>query len=343
MRVCYSEKRYRHFEETKRISRVLELARMIAVNPRRYLRRDLSSRFEVSERMIQKDLDIIRNGLRLSLAHSPEGYYFEDTPLLPSLQYSFSEALALLLAVQAARQISGISSSDLAAAIARLESLFPAEFAPHLRRMAESPGFRTDREHRQAMLRLLNLALIEGRKVRILYETASRGGERNERVVCPYHIMAYVRSWHLIARCELRDAVLLFKVDRILEAELQEERYLIPQDFSVDDYLGMSWGMIRGTKEQPVDIALRFTPEAGRWIREEHWHKSQQVEDQPDGSVLFRLHLPITPEFVNWVLYYGPRVEVLEPQCLREKVKAEHLKAAGIYLHKKGQQRGSTA
>ncbi|HOI96566.1 MAG TPA: WYL domain-containing protein [Syntrophobacter fumaroxidans] len=331
MKARFTQTRHRNLEETKRISRILELTRMILVNPRRYLRRDLSSRFEVSERMIQKDLEIIRHGLRLLLAHSPEGYYFEETPSLPPVRYSFSEALALLLAVQAARRLAGISSSDLAAAIARLESLFPAEFAPHLRAAAGASGMRTGREHRQEMLRLLNLALIEGRKVRIVYETASRGGERNERVVCPYHLLSYVRSWHLIARCELREAVLVFKVDRISEAELLEHRYSIPRDFSVDDYLGMSWGMMRGDSQAPVDVALRFTPEAGRWVSEEHWHKSQRVEVEPDGHVLFRLHLPVTPEFVNWVLYYGSRVEVVTPESLREIVAEEHRRAAGLY------------
>ncbi|MBL7066001.1 MAG: WYL domain-containing protein, partial [Anaerolineae bacterium] len=39
----------------------------------------------------------------------------------------------------------------------------------------------------------------------------------------------------------------------------------------------------------------------------------QQVEEQLDGSVLFRLHIAVPPEFVNWLLYYGSRVEVLSP------------------------------
>ena len=51
-------------EETKRTSRILEIVQIIATAPRRYLRRHLAHRFEVSERMIQKDLDVIRHGLK---------------------------------------------------------------------------------------------------------------------------------------------------------------------------------------------------------------------------------------------------------------------------------------
>jgi predicted DNA-binding transcriptional regulator YafY len=325
-------------EETKRLSRVLVLIQMIATSPRRYLRRDLAERFEISERMIQKDIEHIRHGLKLSLCHAPEGYYFENMPSLPALRYNFPEALAMLLALQAAIHVSGAPSQELAAATARLESLFPAEFGPFLRQAANNRTASMaggDRgAHRQGMLTLLTSALVRTQKVRIVYGTGSRGGEVNERVVRPYHLMPYVRSWQLIAFCELRGEVRMFKVDRIQEAVLLDEHYSIPADFDVEDYMGMAWGVMRGGKQEPEDVTLRFKPEAGRWVSEEQWHKSQKVETTADGSVLFRLHIPITPEFVNWVLYYGSRVEVIEPERLRQRVTGEHQKAAAVYTRK---------
>ncbi|MEW6174053.1 MAG: WYL domain-containing protein, partial [Bacillota bacterium] len=208
------------------MSRILELVQLVAASPRRFRRRDLAGRFEVSERMIQKDLEIVRHGLKLPLFRSLNGYYFEKTPALPVLQLNFSEALALLLAVQAAGSVSGIGSPELAAAVARLEAVFPREFTVLLRRFAsDKPA--AAQEHRQRMLMLLKRALIEGCKLRMIYETRSRGGEANERVVCPYHLMPYVRSWQLIAYCERRREVRIFKVDRVREAMLLDERYRV--------------------------------------------------------------------------------------------------------------------
>jgi predicted DNA-binding transcriptional regulator YafY len=326
-------------EETKRLSRVLVLTQMIATSPRRYLRRELAERFEISERMIQKDLEHIRHGLKLSLCHAPGGYYFENMPCLPVLRYTFPEALAMLLALQAASHMSGAPSQELAAATVRLESLLPAEFGPFLRQTANNRTAGGDGDgdrgaHRQEMLTLLTSALVRTQKVRILYGTSSRGGEINERVVRPYHVMPYVRSWQLIAFCELRGDVRMFKVDRILEATLLDAHYSIPADFDVESYMGMAWGVMRSERREPEDVTLRFKPEAGRWVSEEQWHKSQKVETTADGSVLFRLHIPITPEFVNWVLYYGSRVEVIEPEGLRQTVAGEHQKAAVIYTKK---------
>ena len=104
-------------EELKRTSRVLTIVLMIATAPKRYLRKHLVEHFELSPRMIDKDLEIIRHGLRLPLAKDKAGYYFERMPDLPMLRFGFAEALALLTAVQSAQRVSGVGTPELAAAV----------------------------------------------------------------------------------------------------------------------------------------------------------------------------------------------------------------------------------
>ena len=324
----------RPYEETKRIGRVLELIQLITIGPNRYRRRDLAERFEISERMIQKDLDLIRNGLKLDLSRSMEGYWFKDLPRLPAVGFTFSEAISLLLAVEAAGRISGVEVADLEAAIARIRGLFPAEFATHLRGVSKPAPLSkpVSGSRRAQMLTLLQRALLHRCKLRIRYRTSSRGGAESLRVVRPYHLLAYVRSWHLIAYCERRKKVLTFKVDRIRKAEVLSERYAIPSDFDLEDYLGLGWGLMNGQGGEPEEVELLFEPEAGRWVSEEQWHKSQHTETLASGLVRFRLHLPITPDFVSWILYYGSRVEVLKPQSLRDRVTDEHRKIGRAHV-----------
>lgn len=320
-------------EEIKRTSRILQTIHLIALRPRRYRAKDLARHFEIGERMIKKDLQIVRHGLRLSLRSSGEGYYFAETPQLPSVAYSFTEALALVQAVQVSRQVTGISSSDLAAAVARLIALFPPEFSNFLQRLSHRPRITVERKHRQEMLQLLNRSLLEGCKLEIVYRTARREGAVTRRVVHPYHIMSYVRSWQLIAYCENRQDVIMFKVDRIQKATLLDENYEIADGFDLDQYMGDAWGVMRPEGQTPELVELHFAPDAGRWVAEEYWHKSQQVEEQPDGSVIFRLNIAITPDFTSWILYYGSKVEVIEPDHLREAVALEHQQAAKQYQY----------
>jgi len=321
-------------EEIKRTARILQLIQLIAIRPRRLRAKGLAQHFEISERMIKKDLQIVRHGLRLSLCSSKQGYYFEETPQLPAVAYSFTEALALVQAAQVSRQVAGINSSDLAAAVARLISLFPPEFGILLQKLLHRPRITADREHRQEMLHLLNQGWLENRKLDIVYQTAGRQGAISQRVVHPYHIMPYVRSWQLIAYCENRQDVIMFKVDRIQRATLLDAIYEIADGFDLDQYMGGAWGVMRPEGQTPELVELHFAPDAGRWVAEEYWHKSQQVEEQPDGSVIFRLNIAITPDFTSWILYYGSKVEVIEPEHLRSAVAAEHRRAAEQYLHR---------
>jgi len=315
-------------EEIKRTARILDIVLLIATFPRTYQRKHLVERFEVSSRMIDKDLQIIRHGLRLPLMRDQSGYYFERTPDLPMLKLGFTEALALLIAVQSAKGVSGLGGTELASAIARLESLFPDEYTTMLRQLAKPAPLESRYQHRQKMLTLLTRAQIEKRKLRILYETASRHGEISERVVRPYALVPYVRSWQLIAYCEKRQNVLMFKVDRILDAVMLDVFYEIPADFDLDRYMGGAWGMMRAGEEAIEEVVLLFDPDAGRWVAEEQWHKSQQVEHLENGSVLFKVRIPITPEFINWVMYYGAKVKVLRPPHLRKRIVEEHQRAA---------------
>jgi len=314
----------------RRTARVLEIIQLIATQPHRWSRRALAEHCEIGERMIQKDLEIIRYRLGLPLRHKDGAYYFERLPQLPTSTFVFSEALALLVAARAAQAIPGINSAELAAAIARLESLFPDEFRYLVRDALEQLPRRAMKAHRQEMLTLLHRAMAERRQVRIRYATASRDGQPTERVVEPYHIMAYGRSWHMIAYDHRRQEVLQFKVDRVLEAEILETAYTIPADFDVDAYLGDAWGLMRGAAGEPERVELLFEPEAGRWVVEEVWHKSQESEVLPDGRVRVTFHVGITPEMVNWLLYYGARVQVLEPAWLRERVAEEHTRAVDV-------------
>jgi len=318
-------------EETKRTSRILEIVQIIAVAPRRYRRGGLAERFGISERMIQKDLEIIRHGLKLAVLHDSAGYYFASLPQLPTTAYSFSEALALLVAARAAQAIPGVNSAELAAAIARLETLFPDEFRPMLREAMERLPSQASGSQRQQMLAILHRGLIEHRQVLISYATGSRAGEIGQRVVEPYHIVPYGRSWHMIAFDHKRGEILQFKVDRVCAAVLLDTTYTVPQDFDLEAYLGDAWGMMRGAATELETVVLLFEPEAGRWVAEEQWHHSQQSETLPDGRVRVTFRVGVTPEMVSWLLYYGGRVRVVEPGWLGERVREEHKRVMEDY------------
>lgn len=315
-------------DQIRRTARILEIIQQISIDPGQWSRRRLAKYHEISERMIQKDIELIRIRLGLALEHDGNAYYFTRIPHLPTTTYNFGEALALLTAARTAQALPGVNSADLAAAIARLQSLFPDQLQPLLREAAEQLPVRATKTHRQTMLTLLHRSWVERRQIAVLYATGSRQGKVSQRTIEPYHLMPYGRSWHLVAFDQKRKKVLGFKVDRVQEAELLDTHYTIPRDFDIDEYLGDSWGMMVGSARTPEDVVLIFEPEAGRWASEERWHKSQKSKELEDGRFQITFYVGVTPEMVGWLLYYGADVWVERPLWLREKVREAHQRAS---------------
>jgi len=298
-------------QETRRLARVLEIIQQISTAPERWNRKSLAAVHEVGERQIQRDLEMIRHRLRLDLRRTRSGYLLRGVPRLPVVSYTLSEALALLLAAQSAREY-GVDAAEIASAIGRLESVFPAEFRPLLREAAAATrGAADGRLERDLMI--LQRALASRRKVRLAYDRDGGDAAPIDRVVHPYCLGD--RSWYLVAHCELRGEVRTFKVDRILDARLLDEPYQVPDGFDV-------------AALTPEEVSLEFSAQAGRWVAEEQWHFSQVVSRLEDGRYRVTFRVGVTPEFVRWLMWFGRDVRVLRPEWLREQVAAEHRAAA---------------
>ncbi len=308
------------YEETRRIARVLRIISSISARPRYWTRRALAAEHEVSERRIQSDLQLIQQGLRFPLAHSRQGYYFLETRALPAVNFAFGEAVALLLAASVGRATAGVDSAELAAGLARLNTAFPAELRPLLNSVSQPPEEWGANEHRRRLLEQIQTAIATKERLLLGYRTASRGGELTWRQVDPYALVPYVRSFHLVGYCHLRKEVRIFKVDRIAKLEPTGKRFELPEDFDLAEYMGASWGLLRGGDAKTERVRVRFSARTGRWVSEERWHATQKTEWQPDGTLIFSVQIGITPDFVRWLLYYADEARVLEPAWLAEEV-----------------------
>lgn len=310
--------------ETTRIARILDMIWRISREPHRWTRQDLAEAFEVSERTVTKDLQIIRNKLLFDLESDyGRGYYFKSLPKLPSVSYSLPEAMALILAAYASRQLGGISQPDLAAAIARLESVIPDDLRAMIDQFGNAPAATPEDEHRQEMLTTISRAVSTNRRLEITYASASRGGAETTREVDPYALIPYQKSWHMVGYCHLRQDIRIFKIDRIKEVRDLSKTFVPDEQFDLTAFLNEGWGLMRGLDLPIEEVELRFEPLAARWVADETWHPSQKVEWNDDGSLTFMVRIQVTPEFQRWVFRYGREVQVIAPDHLRDWVRDE--------------------
>lgn len=312
-------------QETRRVARILEIIWRVSARPCYWTRKALASDFEVSERTITTDIEIIRHRLRFDMhAKKGEGYYFDRVPQLPAVTYSVPEALALVLAAESGRHTAGIYEQDLNSAIARLESVFPGELGQMMRRHSDAHAA-IEPTHRERMLQLCGRAVLERRTIHLVYATASRAGVETHRDLDPYAVFPYARAWHVLGYCRLREEVRVFKIDRIRSAEMTKQHFSLPLDFDVSDYLNDGWGLMRGLSVPVEQVELCFSATAARWVIDEAWHPTQELHVAEHGELTFRVEIQVTPEFQRWVFGFGRDVQVVAPAALRDWVRQEAL------------------
>ena len=67
-------------------------------------------------------------------------------------------------------------------------------------------------------------------------------------------------------------------------------------------------------------VVIHFKPLVAQNVGEVLWHKTQQLEFQPDGSLLYKVRVTGLGEIMWWILGYGDQAEVIAPHELRQMV-----------------------
>jgi proteasome accessory factor C len=169
-----------------------------------------------------------------------------------------------------------------------------------------SLGQTGDPEH----FRRLQQASRARRRVQLTYRK-SGADEASSRMLCPYGIVFASGMGYIVADCG-GEGLRFFRLDRVEDVEILDERYERPKDFSLD-------AVVReGRLFQAADsgaLRVRYSPRVARWIAE----REGKTLD-PDGSLTVEHPLADTDWAVRHVLQYGPDAEVLEPVHVREEI-----------------------
>ena len=153
--------------------------------------------------------------------------------------------------------------------------------------------------------------------------------EESVRVVHPYAIAYGEGAWYAVAHCTLEEGIRVFRVDRIVAADLTEGRFEIPAAFDPHTYV--AGGRVFHT-DRDREVCVRYSPRVARWIRERAFWTETAVEDGEDGSLVV-WHRVADPRWaVSHALQYGAEAEILEPEDVRSlavEVARELLSAGG--------------
>ncbi len=313
--------------------RLLYIQRLFYQNPRGYKASELARLCGVDIRTINRDLqDLQDEPFRLPLVTESDwrwrlmkGHRFT----LPPIHFSLQEAAALYLAARLLDKISDEPNPFVVRALAALANALPAEVGHVIHEMvADRLG--EERSPFARAFEVVTLGWATGRKVRMRYQSL-RSEDSYETVLEPYLV---VPSWpghaiYVIGYASHAGEVRTFKMERIVDAELLEETFTVPEKFDGASLLKSAWGIMWG--EETREVVLRFTAAVARRVKEGRWHETQELEECDDGGCIVRFRVAHPGEMKSWILGWGPDCEVLAPEDLRASVAENLRKAAALY------------
>ena len=313
--------------------RLAHLQNLFYRNPRGYRSSELSRLCGVNQRTMNRDLqDLQDEPFRLPLVLGEdwrwrlmEGHRYT----LPPIHFSLQEAAALYLAARLLDKVSDEPNPFVGRALAALAEALPPEVGHQILQLicsrldeGESPFAR--------VFEVITLGWATRRKVRIQHQSG-RSENVHDYVLSPYLIEPSGPGYaaYIIGYATFFDAVRTFKLERILEAELLDDTFEVPVDFDGPSALSGAWGVMFG--ENKTEVALRFSPQVARRVKESVWHGSQKLEDCEGGGCILRVQVAHTLEMKPWIRGWGPDCEVLAPEELRREIAEELRRATEVY------------
>ncbi len=276
---------------------------------------ELARQFEVSVRTIYRDIDSLSQaGIPVYTERGRAGgIRLLDGYVINRALMSAEEQNRLLMAVKSLD--AATDGGDGGLLLSKLAALFRQERQDWLEVDFSRWGCGGARDGR---FETLKTALLEKRIVCFRY--AGAGGGDAPRRVKPARLAFKASAWYLQAYSLEKKAYRTFKLTRIHELTLTEERFsdvLVPPPIEPED---MTTGM---------RVVLKFSASLAYRVLDEF--DGERVRALDDGVLLVDAFMPDGGWLIDNLLSFGGQAEVLEPESLRLGLARKAREVSAVY------------
>ena len=176
----------------------------------------------------------------------------------------------------------------------------------------------------QAFLDDIIEAMQANVELRIDYQCYEHEHEGHQQTfhLQPYALKVYNRCWFLLGFLKEKAGLRTIALDRILALNvLTKSFFTLPEDFDASKYFANVIGIYANPDLPVVNVKIRAYGVQAEYLRSTPLHKSQSEGCSKYREFAeFTYRLCITPELISQLLAMGDKVEVLEPQELRDEM-----------------------
>ena len=219
---------------------------------------EIADRLECDIRTVRRYIAKLEDvGIPVDSVPGPSGgYRLRPGFRLPPLIFTEDEAAAILLGLVGTPWLRvSLPSAAIESTLSKISRVLPAktrdqvETLTKLLVMPRDTGSILDVE----LLLQLSQASGDSRCVRLDYQTR----DSTSRVIEPYGVVGYDGRWYVVGFCRLRQAMRVFRLDRIQNADVLDEKFEHPPAFDLEKYIQV------GLESQRWRVNLRFRASPG--------------------------------------------------------------------------------
>jgi predicted DNA-binding transcriptional regulator YafY len=279
--------------------------------------KDLAEAFEVSKRTIYRDVQALCEAGVPVVSEPGSGYSLVDGYFLPPLRFTLEEAILLLLGSDVMGQSFDAEYQAAARNAGRkISGVLPDDLRPQVESLQERiQFFQSGRGAAAEHLPIIRRAIVKQQTLRFHYHARSgeAGSHSLDRDADPYGLVFVSDQWYMVAHCHLRGDIRNFRLDRIDRPSLLPRLFARPADFEIAQV---------SRSERDLVVRVLFDANVARWVREDRLFYIESEQETSNG-LLVTLRVRHESDVLQWLLGWGARVRVLEPESLAQRLRAE--------------------
>lgn len=283
------------------INRLFEMLYLL-LEKKKITAKELAQRFEVSTRTIYRDVEILSNAQIPIYATKGKGggiclleEYVFDKALL-----SEKEQNQILFALQGMNKI-GIKEEEILDKVSRM---FQKEKNNWIE--VDFSEWGTDRSKNHTF-ELIKEAILKQQVIKIHYFNSY--GEESIRKVEPIQIYFKSKSWYLIAYCRKKEEARMFKIRRIQDIEILEEKF---QKRKTEE-------LVQEPEFKMIHLELEIVEEMAYRVYDEF--PKESIKKQKNGVFSVTVEYPEGDWIDSFILSFGETIKIIKPDSIRNRIK----------------------
>lgn len=297
------------------IHRLFEIV-YILLDKKKVTARDLAEHFEVSQRTIYRDIETLSGaGIPIFMSKGKGG----GVSLIPEFvlnkavitEAEKEEILSSLKAVDAVRL------GEEETVLRKLGSLFGESRADWIE---VDFGAWSDGKREEVLFQRIKESIIGKNVIRFSY--ANVKGQVTEREVEPLKLCFKGEAWYLYGYCRKRNDCRFFKLKRIRDLNMTEEIFYRKCQETVLK------SQQKNYRAETVKVKLKIQKETAYRVYDEF----ENFEQLEDGSFFVQIEFPKNEWLMYYLISFGPYLEVMEPEEIRNQLQEELRKILQKYI-----------